>query len=100
MNACLTWDVELVLSDLGKGKDKFYCMQLLASTAPCEKYEFWSVQHWGRTGCEGRVHVDGPFTDVTIAKKVFRQKFRSKTGNVWGNVGGTFVDVPGKHKIL
>jgi hypothetical protein len=101
MKASLTWDVELVLSDPLAGKDKFYCMQLLASAgADGSAQQFWAVQHWGRTGCDGRVHVDGPYEDVTSAKKVFRKKFRAKTGNPWGILGGTFVDVPGKHKIL
>merc|ERR1712176_698618 len=89
VNACLTWDVELVLNDPEKGKDKFYNMQLLKNK---EIAEFWAVQHWGRTGLAGTVHVDGPFDEIAAAKQAFRKKYRQKTGNVWGNLAGTFAE--------
>jgi hypothetical protein len=38
--------------------------------------------------------------EIDAAKKIFRRRFRAKTGNIWGNVGGTFAEVPGKHKVL
>lgn len=98
IEATLTWDVELVLSDPAKAKDKFYCMQLLASTA--EEQQFWVVQHWGRTGCDGRVHLDGPLAAIEAAKLIFKKKYRQRTGNVWGNVGGSFCEVGGKYTLV
>jgi len=95
--ASVTWDVELVLNDPTTGKDKFYNMQLLASK---EKDAFWAVQHWGRTGMDGRVHVDGAYPDIGTAKQVFKRKYRQKTGNAWGQIDGTFVEAPGKYKLL
>mmetsp|Transcript_47312 Transcript_47312/g.146359 ORF Transcript_47312/g.146359 Transcript_47312/m.146359 type:complete len:497 (-) Transcript_47312:143-1633(-) len=96
--ASITWDVELVLNDPEKGRDKFYNMQVLASKAG--KKKFWCVQNWGRTGMEGAVHVDGPFDNVTDAKVAFRKKYRQKTRNAWGFLEGSFVEVPGKYKLL
>mmetsp|Transcript_68977 Transcript_68977/g.205270 ORF Transcript_68977/g.205270 Transcript_68977/m.205270 type:complete len:597 (+) Transcript_68977:72-1862(+) len=96
--ASITWDVELVLNDPEKGRDKFYSMQVLASKAG--KKKFWCVQNWGRTGMEGAVHVDGPFDNVTDAKVAFRKKYRQKTRNAWGFLEGSFVEVPGKYKLL
>ncbi|CAE7219484.1 Parp1, partial [Symbiodinium microadriaticum] len=97
MKGTLTWDVELVLNDPAKGTDKYYNMQLLAST---DGSEFWAVQHWGWTGLDGRVHVDGPFKELHAAKAVFRRKYRQKTGNVWGQLGMTFEEMPGKYRLV
>jgi len=97
VKATLTWDVELVLNDLAAGKDKYYNMQFLANA---EGSQFWAVQHWGKTGMGGTVHVDGPFDSIAAGKKVFRKKYRAKTGNVFGQVGATFVDIPGKYRPL
>lgn len=97
MKASLTWDVELVLSDPTKGRDRFYCMQLLVDST---RSKFWAAQHYGRTGLEGRVHVDGPFGDVETAKRIFRAKYRRKSGNIWGHLGSTFVEVPGKYAVV
>mmetsp|Transcript_83477 Transcript_83477/g.186500 ORF Transcript_83477/g.186500 Transcript_83477/m.186500 type:complete len:617 (+) Transcript_83477:109-1959(+) len=94
----LTWDVEMVLNDPSKGTDKYYIMQLLAAKAGGG--EFWAVQHWGRTGLDGTVHVDGPFPDVILAKQIFRKKYRHKTGNVWGQIGTSFKEVAGKYKLI
>lgn len=96
MKASLTWDVELVLNDPSKAKDKYYNMQLLAAK---EGHGFWAVQHWGRTGTLGTVHIDGPFPDVDSAKRIFKKKYRAKTGNAWGTLG-SFVEIPGKYKVL
>lgn len=93
----LTWDVELVLNDPAKGTDRYYCMQVLASH---DKDQFWAVQHWGRTGLDGRAHVDGPFASLADAKAIFRRKYRQRTGNAWGQLGSTFVETPGKYKLL
>eukprot|EP00439_Symbiodinium_sp_Y106_P072713 s3589_g13.t1 len=97
MKGTLTWDVELVLNDPAKGTDKYYNMQLLASI---DGSEFWAVQHWGWTGLDGRVHVDGPFKELQAAKAVFRRKYRQKTGNVWGQLGMTFEELPGKYRLV
>eukprot|EP00928_Gymnodinium_smaydae_P035923 TRINITY_DN25197_c1_g1_i2.p1 TRINITY_DN25197_c1_g1~~TRINITY_DN25197_c1_g1_i2.p1 ORF type:complete len:467 (-),score=96.51 TRINITY_DN25197_c1_g1_i2:133-1533(-) len=97
VTACVTWDVELVLTDIAAGKDKFYNMQLLASE---DGTEYWAVQNWGKTGMDGAVHIDGPFSDFADAKRVFKKKYRQKTGNVWGQVGASFAEVPGKYRLL
>uniref|UniRef100_A0A7S1WXK8 NAD(+) ADP-ribosyltransferase n=1 Tax=Alexandrium catenella TaxID=2925 RepID=A0A7S1WXK8_ALECA len=97
-NASVTWDVELVLNDPEKGKDRFYALQLLADKA--EKSKFWFVQNWGRTGMDGAVRVDGPTDDIHDAKIMFKKKYRQKTGNVWGQVDATFVEEAGKYKLL
>ncbi|CAE7385354.1 Parp1 [Symbiodinium natans] len=97
MKGTLTWNVELVLNDPAKATDKYYNMQLLAST---DGSEFWAVQHWGWTGLDGRVHIDGPFTELHAAKAVFRRKYRQKTGNVWGQLGMTFEELPGKYRLV
>ncbi|CAK0799263.1 unnamed protein product [Prorocentrum cordatum] len=93
----LLWDVELVLNDVAAGKDKFYNMQLLAATAGDQ---FWTVQNWGKTGMAGRVHTDGPFADLVSAKRNFRRKYRAKTGNVFGELGASFLEKDGKYKVL
>mmetsp|Transcript_115531 Transcript_115531/g.326583 ORF Transcript_115531/g.326583 Transcript_115531/m.326583 type:complete len:474 (-) Transcript_115531:36-1457(-) len=98
MKGSLTWDVELLLNDPAKGKDKYYNMQLLVARE--EGDVFWAVQHWGRTGRPGTSHVDGPFADICAAKRVFRRKYRAKTGNVWGQCGGSFEEAPGKYHLL
>lgn len=95
--ASITWDVELVLNDPEKGTDKFYTMQLLASKAGGQ---YWCVQNWGKTGMEGAVHIDGPTDNIEDAKRTFKKKYRQKTGNVWGQVDATFVEEPGKYKLL
>lgn len=97
VKAELTWDVELVLHDPDAGKDRFYNMQLLANK---KGDQFWAVQNWGKTGGDGQVHIDGPFGDIVEAKKIFRKKYRLKSGNVWGQLGASFVDIPGKYKTL
>merc|ERR1719188_2562758 len=51
-------------------------------------------------GMDGTAHVDGPFDNIAAAKKVFRKKYRSKTGNVFGILGATFADIPGKYRPL
>mmetsp|Transcript_27341 Transcript_27341/g.63750 ORF Transcript_27341/g.63750 Transcript_27341/m.63750 type:complete len:476 (-) Transcript_27341:7-1434(-) len=100
IQASLCWDVELVLNDPATGKDRYYNMQLLSGTVDDTAGMFWTVQHYGRTGLDGRVHVDGPHMAIDTAKMAFRKKYRSKTGNVWGQLGGTFVEHPGKYKLL
>jgi len=97
VKAKLTWDVELILHDPEAGKDKFYNMQLLASN---DGLEFWAVQNWGKTGMPGRTQKDGPFDSLGEAKKVFRKKFRSKSGNVFGSLSASFANVPGKYRLL
>jgi len=94
--ARLAWDVEMVLNDPSKAKDRFYNLQLCKSNTGDE---FWVVQNWGRTGLEGAVNVVGPNDDVNSAKRLFRSTYRQKTGNVWGQIG-TFVEAPGKYKLL
>jgi len=94
--ATLAWDVELVLNDPSKARDRFYNLQLLKSKTG---NQFWVVQHWGRTGLEGAVNVVDSGDDVSSAKRVFRSKYRQKTGNAWGQIG-TFVETPGKYKLL
>mmetsp|Transcript_41157 Transcript_41157/g.95333 ORF Transcript_41157/g.95333 Transcript_41157/m.95333 type:complete len:497 (+) Transcript_41157:73-1563(+) len=95
--ASVNWDVELVLNDPEKGKDKYYNMQLLANRTADS---FWVVQHWGRTGLEGRVNVEGPFEDIDVGKRVFKRKYRQRTGNSWGQVDASFVESPGKYRLL
>nr|QDO16462.1 poly [ADP-ribose] polymerase 2 [Crypthecodinium cohnii] len=97
VKAKLTWDVELILHDPEAGKDKFYNMQLLASN---DGDQFWAVQNWGKTGMPGRTQKDGPFESLGEAKKVFRKKFRSKSGNVFGSLSASFAHVPGKYRLL
>eukprot|EP00927_Polykrikos_kofoidii_P057090 TRINITY_DN51198_c0_g1_i1.p1 TRINITY_DN51198_c0_g1~~TRINITY_DN51198_c0_g1_i1.p1 ORF type:complete len:469 (+),score=112.71 TRINITY_DN51198_c0_g1_i1:57-1463(+) len=97
MKATLTWSVELLLTDPAKARDRFYNMQLLASKA-CD--EFWTVQHFGRTGMEGRVDLNGPFSNMSDAKTIFRRKYRQKTGNVWGQLGASVAESEGKYKLL
>lgn len=99
VKATLTWDVELVLHDPAKGTDKYYNMQVLYSTEGTG--QSWAVQHWGRTGMPGTFHMDGPYEAVVEAKKVFKKRFRQKTGMAWGQLGGSFEeDIPGKYKLL
>jgi len=98
MKASLTWDVELVLHDPSAGKDKYYCMQLLADLSGAS--QFWAVQHWGKTGMPGRLHIDGPYTDILEAKRVFRKKYRQKTGSTWGQLAGSSVEHSGKYTVV
>merc|ERR1712187_393402 len=35
-----------------------------------------------------------------MGKRIFRKIFRSKTSNSWGEIGSSFVQMPGKYKIL
>ena len=97
IKASLTWDVELVLNDPAKLKDKFFNLQLLANE---KGTEFWVVRHYGYTGMEGRAIVDGPFPNVATAKSKFRKFYRSKTGNVWIQLGESIVEEVGKYKLL
>lgn len=98
VTAELTWDVELVLHDAATGTDKYYNMQLVSAIA-C--FEYSVIQHHGRTGMPGSVRVDGPWKTVNDAKKLFRTRFKQKTGLVWGALAGSFEeDMPGKYKLL
>jgi len=90
----LTWDVELILNDIAKGRDRFYNMQLVVTRK--HPHKFWTVMHWGRTGLQGQMKVNGP-KDYKTAQKDFRAKYRSKTGNAWGQLGDDWVDVDGKY---
>lgn len=98
IKAKLVWDVELALTDAATGKDRFYNLQLLTSKVGTAQY--WAVQHWGSTGKEGRVKVEGPFADEADARLIFTRKYRQKTGRPFGSLGDSFVEHPGKYRHL
>jgi len=96
-NEAAVWDAELVFQERGRGKDKYFNMQLLVSTA--EDGQYWVAQHWGLTGMPGRNLVEGPMSSIKAAKATFRARFRVKTGNVWP-LTAAFVEKPNKYKLL
>jgi len=88
-------DCELLLHKPDKHVDRFYRLQLLA--APTSR-TFHVVRQWGLTGSEGRTHVT-KHSSALEARRVFRSKFRQRTGNKWTSRAG-FAAVDGKYSLL
>lgn len=88
-------DCELVRHSPDTHIDRFYRLQLLA--APTNR-TFFVVSHWGSTGSEGRVHIT-KHTTALDARRLFRGKFRQRTGNKWTKCDA-FVAVDGKYCLL
>lgn len=65
----------------------------MVESADCSEY--WSVQHWGRTGTAGQVKVAGGLS-LQDAVAAFEVKFKEKSGLSFGD--RTSAAVPGKYK--
>jgi predicted DNA-binding WGR domain protein len=78
-----TWDCMLVRRDLRINMDRFYTMQIL-NTQGRPGSGILLFRRYGRTGQAGRImHTEVP--NLERAKRLFKSRFRSKTGRAWGD---------------
>ncbi|KAJ7677717.1 PARP-domain-containing protein [Mycena polygramma] len=77
------WDALLNRTDINpnQNKNKFYIIQLLKSIADPDLYTLYT--RWGRVGDVGQRRRETPFTSAEHAEKMFKKKFKSKTGIEW-----------------
>lgn len=78
-----TWDCMLVRRDLRINMDRFYTMQILESDDPRGGKDITLFRRYGRTGSTGRI-LCTPVPNLERAKRLFKSRFRSKTGYAWG----------------
>lgn len=92
-----TWDCMLVRRDLRINMDRFYAMQIL-KTQGSPGSGVLLFRRYGRTGQRGRVmHTEVP--NLERAKRLFKGRFRSKTGYAWGDAAPTSPP-PGVYRSL
>jgi hypothetical protein len=88
------YDVHLVF--VNDKHDKFYIIQVVM-----DKGKFITYSRWGRTATVGSVRSSGPYDTLSEAVKIFKSKFRRKTGNPYVEfVAGRFNRVVGKYDAL
>jgi len=92
------YSVMLNQTDIGfnvRGHNKFYQIQLLAKD---KGNLFYVFTRWGRVGVTGQQATE-PCADIETAKRVFKEKFKAKTGNQWDN-RANFTFVKGKYDMV
>ncbi|VDO24680.1 unnamed protein product [Brugia timori] len=77
-------------------KNKFFIIQLLESDI--EK-RYWVWFRWGRVGYKGQTSLNPCGTNLTLAKKLFCDKFKNKTTNEWAE-RANFDKISGKYDYL
>lgn len=83
----------LGLTDIQKGKNSFYKLQLLE--ADKKKNQYWIFRAWGRIGTTiGGNKVD-KFNSLAEAQDLFFELYNDKTGNIW-QFRQNFNKKPGK----
>lgn len=86
--------VMLCSSDVAKGLNSYYCIQLIVVEHAKPTYVVFTS--WGRVGTShGSSKIYGPFQNVSGAKEVFMERFLDKTGNEWED-RNNFVKQPRK----
>ncbi|CAG8457874.1 9812_t:CDS:1 [Paraglomus occultum] len=94
------WDCVLNQTNVGANNNKFFVIQLLKHDSGETGYVTYT--RWGRVGYTGQSKIHGP-TSEWEARDEFEKKFRSKTGNKWGDVladPNNFVSYKGKYMYL
>lgn len=77
--------------DISANMSKFYCMQVLT-----DGNQYFYFTRYGRIGEKGRCELK-PMPNAEASIDAFISKFKSQTGNIWGN---PFVAKPGKYTLL
>ncbi|KAG0303507.1 Poly [ADP-ribose] polymerase 2 [Dissophora globulifera] len=91
----IAWNARLNQTEIGHNNNKFYLIQLLASSSSLSYAVF---SHWGRVGTNGQKATD-MYGDLSSAKAGFERKFRDKTKNGWSD-RDNFIKHPGKYHLL
>lgn len=93
-NASIYKDMSCILNqtDISANANKFYILQLLVNF----NKEYIVYSRYGRVGETGKTQSK-TFSSEYSAIAEFKRRFRSKTGNVWGN---KFVDKPKKYALV
>ncbi|OAA55504.1 Poly(ADP-ribose) polymerase, catalytic domain protein [Niveomyces insectorum RCEF 264] len=89
----VVWDASLNQTNSGNNNNKFYRIQIL----DLGNNQFRTWTRWGRVGEKGQSSVLGNGT-LEDALKKFNQKFRDKSGVLWGNRSSD--PVPGKYAFI
>eukprot|EP01130_Rhizamoeba_saxonica_P009154 TRINITY_DN3719_c0_g1_i5.p1 TRINITY_DN3719_c0_g1~~TRINITY_DN3719_c0_g1_i5.p1 ORF type:complete len:705 (+),score=155.07 TRINITY_DN3719_c0_g1_i5:287-2401(+) len=85
------YDTLLILTDINRGHNSFYKMQILKN-----KNSFYLFRKWGRVGTTiGGNTVNGP-TDFYEVYQIFKEQYLDKTGNNWDE-RKKFEKMPGKY---
>uniref|UniRef100_A0A1I8F0W9 Poly [ADP-ribose] polymerase n=1 Tax=Wuchereria bancrofti TaxID=6293 RepID=A0A1I8F0W9_WUCBA len=90
------YDALLNQTSAQRNKNKFFIIQLLESDI--EK-RYWVWFRWGRVGYKGQTSLNPCGVNLTLAKKLFCDKFKNKTTNEWAE-RANFDKVVGKYDYL
>jgi poly [ADP-ribose] polymerase 2/3/4 len=87
------WACMLNQTNIAANNNKFYVIQLVELGG-----QYATFTRWGRVGERGQ-NGNKVFGDVDSAKKLFKSKFRAKSGNAW-EARDNFVVKSGKYTLL
>uniref|UniRef100_A0A1I7VNJ8 Poly [ADP-ribose] polymerase n=1 Tax=Loa loa TaxID=7209 RepID=A0A1I7VNJ8_LOALO len=90
------YDALLNQTNAQHNNNKYFIIQLLECD---EEKRYWVWFRWGRVGYKGQTSLNPCDTNLTLAKKLFCDKFKNKTANDWTE-RTNFKKVVGKYDYL